>query len=32
MNGVVGPSGLCYDSAIAKEDVKWNEKLSIEML
>ena len=31
MNGVVGASGLYYDSAIAKEEVKWNEKLHIEM-
>ena len=32
MNGVVGASGLYYDSAIGKEEVKWNEKLHIEML
>ena len=31
MKGVVGASGLYYDSAIAKEEVKWNEKLHIEM-
>lgn len=32
MNGIVGASGFYHDSAMTKEDVKWKEKLHIEML